>query len=91
MPSDMTILRALHEQAPAPVSARLLAERYRVSVEELTTRMRSLVSLGYVECVPGAQDDAYLLHDQSLLVGGREPSIIRPGPQIASFVQETAG
>jgi DNA-binding IclR family transcriptional regulator len=68
MLSDLTILRALHEQAPTPVSARLLAEQYGLPLEDLTTRMRSLVSLHYVDCVSGAQDDAYVLGSQALSI-----------------------
>lgn len=68
MLSDLTILRTLHEQAPAPVSARLLAEQYGLPLEDLTLRMRSLVSLRYVDSVPGPSDDAYVLGSQSPLI-----------------------
>lgn len=61
MPTDLAILQALHHQAVAPVPLRLLAERCGLPPERMALRMRSLVSLGYVDCVRGAQDDAYVL------------------------------
>jgi hypothetical protein len=59
--SDLTILQVLRLRAPAPVPAALLAEELGLLPEHVGIRMKSLVSLGYVECVPGAKDDAYAL------------------------------
>jgi hypothetical protein len=61
MQTDLDILRALEERAPAPVPACELAEISGVPLERLPTRMKSLVSLRYVDCVSGDGADLYAL------------------------------
>jgi len=76
MPSDLDILRVLHEQGPAAVPLLELAERSGLPPDRMAVRMKSLVSLGYVASVQGAEHAAY----------ARAPSALRqsPGPPCAS-------
>jgi hypothetical protein len=67
MPSDLDILRVLHEHGPAPVPLLELAERSGLAPDRMAVRMKSLVSLGYVVSVQGAEHAAY----------ARAPSAIR--------------
>jgi hypothetical protein len=53
MQTDLHILRALREHAPAPLTGLELAETSGVPPECLEMRMRSLLSLRYVELVAG--------------------------------------
>jgi hypothetical protein len=64
--SDLTIVGVLRDNAPTPVPAHLLAKEHELTVEELTLRMKSLVSLRYVDYVPGTKGDAYVLGIESL-------------------------
>jgi DNA-binding IclR family transcriptional regulator len=61
VPSDLEILIALRERAPAPMSVAELAERCGLAPERVSMRMRSLISLRWVECRRGAKDEAYAL------------------------------
>ena len=52
--TDREILRALRDRAPAPVLAPELADALGLAVDCVAVRMRSLVSLRYVELLDGA-------------------------------------
>jgi hypothetical protein len=54
MQTDRDILRAIRERAPAPVIAGELAETCGIPMERVEVRMRSLVSLHYVDLIAGA-------------------------------------
>ena len=53
-PTDLEILRALRERAPAPVPVLKLAELFGLPIDGVAARMRSLVTLRYVELLDGA-------------------------------------
>ncbi|HEV8638501.1 MAG TPA: hypothetical protein VG370_30165 [Chloroflexota bacterium] len=59
MPTDLKILQTLQECGPAPVPVFLLAERSGLPVDRMTLRMKSLVSLRYVERLAVAEAEAY--------------------------------
>ena len=52
--TDLEVMRALRERAPAPVPALELADALGLVVDCVPVRMRSLLSLGYVELLDGA-------------------------------------
>jgi DNA-binding IclR family transcriptional regulator len=62
-PTDLEVLRALAEPGGQPVLAGALAGRLGIPPGRVPPRLGSLVSLGYVACLPAgkAQEDAYRL------------------------------
>lgn len=61
MQTDGDILRALRERSPAPVSAGELAESSGIPLECIAMRMKSLVSLRYVDRLSGDGAEEYAL------------------------------
>ena len=61
MLTDLEILRTLEECGPAPMPVFLLAERSGLPVDRMTLRMKSLVSLRYVERLAIAEAESYAL------------------------------
>jgi len=62
-PTDLEILRALATHGDEPVFADALASLLGIPPGRVPSRLGSLVTLGYVACLPAgkAQDDAYRL------------------------------
>ena len=62
-PTDLEILRALATHGDQPVFADALAALLGIPPGRVPSRLASLVTLGYVACLPAgkAQDDAYRL------------------------------
>ena len=62
-PTDLEILRALATHGDQPVFADALAALLGMAPRRVPPRLASLVTLGYVACLPAGkdQDDAYRL------------------------------
>jgi DNA-binding transcriptional ArsR family regulator len=79
VPTDLDILRALHERRSAPVTASELAEASGMPFERVATRMKSLVSLRYVTCISDGGDALYALGPGGDALDG--PAAIAQGQQ----------
>jgi DNA-binding IclR family transcriptional regulator len=76
-PTDLEILRALAGRGDNPAFTGTLAPLLDLPPARVSSRLRSLVTLGYVACLPGGKDrdDAYRLtaRGQAELLRRTEP------------------
>jgi DNA-binding IclR family transcriptional regulator len=65
-PTDLDVLRALADSPDQPQFAETLAARIGIPATGIPVRLRSLVSLGYVDCLLAgtAQADGYTLTER---------------------------